>query len=932
MDTGSKGGPHPIPDGELHRADALGKKKKRNAHIWYVLHVDGVPAGAFADMQLGIEDTWTAKKPSSMTAEEKQSLQARMKETARKRKEAQAKLNAAAAEAAALVMKASVKASPDHPYLAKKGLPVFPGLRMLTDNIKYVIDPEEEKPRVARSGNLVVPVYSPEKCLVGVQLIQADGQKFFMKGTPKEGNYHSVGKPPEKDDAFIFIAEGYATAARVHQATNSLCIAAFDAGNLLPVGKAIRAKFPKARLVYAADNDRMTTKPVENPGVTRAKEAAEATGGIVAVPEFAEGDIDNTDFDDLARLNGLDAVKTALREAISPKPKMVDPIPDQDAPPPMEYDGPDGSEYLPDASAEANSGGDRQHPLADFGSPHFRCLGVDGTTYFFQPANVAQVIELPGSALKMANLVRLAPLQWWEFEFPGKSKEGGVSWPEAINACVQACKFRRKFVPHNLVRGRGAWFESQTAVFHSGESLIVDGIRKDIANHKSRYVYDEGDNIDVAIERPASTEESRRFLTLCKSLRWQSALSGYLLAGFCVVAPVCGFLHWRPHLWINGPAGSGKSTVMDRIVKAALASTAHSVVGNTTEAGIRGALGMDALPIIFDESEPKDMQSQARIRSILDLARVAASESDGLILKGTSSQKTRGYRARSMFVFASINTQIEGFADESRFTQLTLAPPPMGSPEEEEASRKAWEKLVSDIVELMTPEFAARLLARTIQNLPTLRQYVSVFTAAATIHLGAQRLGDQLGPLLAGAYILNTTKPVTVETALEWIRGNDWSDHTARDGARDAERFLQHITGHMVRHNTPEGGTWERTVGELIEIAAYDDTYIEQVNNVTVEQVVNKRKHSAIQSLARLGIKVVGEFPDIKCEITTSAESFRSLLKNTEWAGTKWRKILETIPGAYPGKGNRYFANGVNTPFIVVPVDAVRSYKIEDTM
>ncbi len=84
-----------------------------------------------------------------MTAEEKQSLQARMKETARKRKEAQAKLNAAAAEAAALVMKASVKASPDHPYLAKKGLPVFPGLRMLTDNIKYVIDPEEEKPRVA---------------------------------------------------------------------------------------------------------------------------------------------------------------------------------------------------------------------------------------------------------------------------------------------------------------------------------------------------------------------------------------------------------------------------------------------------------------------------------------------------------------------------------------------------------------------------------------------------------------------------------------------------------------------------------------------------------------------------------------------------------------------------------------------------------------
>ena len=40
LDTGSRGGPHPIPDGKLHRADALGKKKKKNQHIWYVLHVD----------------------------------------------------------------------------------------------------------------------------------------------------------------------------------------------------------------------------------------------------------------------------------------------------------------------------------------------------------------------------------------------------------------------------------------------------------------------------------------------------------------------------------------------------------------------------------------------------------------------------------------------------------------------------------------------------------------------------------------------------------------------------------------------------------------------------------------------------------------------------------------------------------------------------
>jgi len=364
---------------------------------------------------------------------------------------------------------------------------------------------------------------------------------------------------------------------------------------------------------------------------------------------------------------------------------------------------------------------------------------------------------------------------------------------------------------------------------------------------------------------------------------------------------------------------------MDKIVKAALGSTAHSVVGNTTEAGIRGALGMDALPIIFDESEPKDMHSQARIRSILDLARVAASEGDGLILKGTSNQKTKGYRARSMFVFASINTQVEGYADETRFTQLTLAGPPE-DPEAKAASKAHYEKLVSDMVGLMTPEFSRRLLARTIINLPVLREYVRVFTAAATIHLGAQRLGDQLGPMLAGAYLLNTTRPVTVEQALEWIRGNDWAEHTARDSARDTDRFLQHVMGHIVRHNTPEGGTWERPIGELVEIAAYEEDEIAQQDQFGVSYVANKRKASAVTALGRLGFKVSGSLPDVVCDITTSHENFRRILKGTEWAGTKWRKILEVIPGAKVGKGNRYFASSVNTPFVSVPVDSLTGY------
>lgn len=924
MDTASKGGPHPIADGKVHRADSQGKKRARNQHVWYVLHLDSPASGAFGDLQSGVQDTWTEKRPSKMTPAERAALKQRMVDTQRQRDEERAAMHAAAAAAAALIMAATTKADAGHPYLARKGLKPFPGLRRLKENVRYTIDPAED-PRTARAGSLVVPIYSPAAALVSVQIIGDDGTKRFLKGTAKEGNYHSIGKRPEDPRGVIAIAEGYSTAARVHDATGYLTITAFDAGNLGPVSKAIRAKYPDARLLFAADNDRLVKAPDGrmNPGLTKAQDAAELVGGIVAFPAFADDDVASTDFDDLAQKFGLDRVRETIDAALNP-PVQDDfnpPLPDDAGP---DFDPSGGHGGYDDAGGGTGGGdddGEAEHPLASFGDPHFRCLGVDETTLFFQPANVAQVIALNAAALSPANMMRLAKLQWWESEFPGT--KDGVDWKAAINACMQACMFRRKFIPHNSVRGRGAWFEGETAIYHSGDHLIVDGRQAPFHRHKSRFVYDEGDAIPVDMDSPASTAEARRFLELSKSLRWVSPLSGYLLAGWCVMAPVCGFLKWRPHIWINGQAGSGKSTVMDKIVKRVVASTAHSVVGNTTEAGIRGALGMDALPIIFDETEPKDMVSQQRIRSILDLARVASSESDGLILKGTANQKTKGYRARTMFVFASINTQIEGYADESRFTQLTLAEPSNDTEDQKKINQAHYEKLVSDMVDLLTPAFAQRLLARTIMHLPTLRSYVDVFTVAAAQHLGSQRLGDQLGPMLAGAYLLNSTRPVTVEDALKWLRANDWTDHSAKGATKDSDRFLQHITGYLVRHNTPEGGTWERTVGELLELAAFADDTQPTLDGYSREP--NKKKAASVAALARMGIRVwnAGD-AGLVVDITTSHESFKRLiLKGTEWGATKYRDILKAIPGATPGKGNRYFASGVNTPFVTVPINAL---------
>ncbi|MDR1647772.1 MAG: DUF927 domain-containing protein [Zoogloeaceae bacterium] len=131
-----------------------------------------------------------------------------------------------------------------------------------------------------------------------------------MTGGRKAGCYFSIGKPK----GVICIAEGYATAASVHEATGHAVAVAFDCGNLGPVAESLRAKLPDVRIVLCADDDRGTEG---NPGLTKAREAAAAVGGVVAIPDFGEGRADKwTDFNDMCTTMGPLAVKEAIEAAL----------------------------------------------------------------------------------------------------------------------------------------------------------------------------------------------------------------------------------------------------------------------------------------------------------------------------------------------------------------------------------------------------------------------------------------------------------------------------------------------------------------------------------------------------------------------------------------------------------------------------------------
>lgn len=68
---------------------------------------------------------------------------------------------------------------------------------------------------------------------------------------------------------------------------------------------------PKIQIVICADNDRGGDT---NTGVTKATEAAQAEGALLAIPQFPEG-LSGTDFNDLAQACGLDEVKRQVEAA-----------------------------------------------------------------------------------------------------------------------------------------------------------------------------------------------------------------------------------------------------------------------------------------------------------------------------------------------------------------------------------------------------------------------------------------------------------------------------------------------------------------------------------------------------------------------------------------------------------------------------------------
>lgn len=250
--------PIELPEGRIVRFRVAGDKAgSRNG--WAIFHSHPIAAGAFGSWKTGEQHTWRSTSNETATPAERAELQRKLQAAQQARAAEEARVRAEAAARALKLWNGAKPATDDHPYLRAKGVHAY-GLRALRDQ-------------------LMVPARDADGRLNTLQFIGPDGSKRFLTGGRIAGCYYAIGRP----DDVLLLAEGYATAATLHQATGRAVAVCFNCGNLVAVARALRDKFPNLRFVICADNDAGTPG---NPGLTAAHQAAKAIGARVAFPSF----------------------------------------------------------------------------------------------------------------------------------------------------------------------------------------------------------------------------------------------------------------------------------------------------------------------------------------------------------------------------------------------------------------------------------------------------------------------------------------------------------------------------------------------------------------------------------------------------------------------------------------------------------------------
>lgn len=643
------------------------------------------------------------------------------------------------------------------------------------------------------NGVLQIPVRDIHGKLWGLQYI-SDESKRFLSGSKVDSCFHTIGESlKEGFTGTVFLAEGFATGSSIFQATGKTVIIAFNAGNLVSVARILRDTYKEIEIIVCGDDDRFTVINGDqiNNGRIKAEKAGLLAHAKVIFPVFESDEGKPTDFNDLHCREGIEKVK----------------------------------EQILNDDSEPKAG--------------FIPIGYDEGNFFFFHVPTKDIVR--ANSFTKSQLFQIAPAEYWADKYPATRADADLS--AAVNDLIQMSKKIGPF-DSTRIRGTGVWLDQGRIVINLGSSLVVDGKEMNISSFKSWFIYIQTKNRLPKMAKPLRVDECKILLDACGSLKWRDPKSEYLLAGWLVVARIAGALPIRPHVWLTGGSGTGKSTVMDKLIAPGLGCQKGKIYlqGSSTEAGIRQRIKCSSVPTIFDEFETTGEGSKERVGNLVELLRNTWSATQGSVVKGSATGQSIEYNLQFTALVSSIRVNLDNDADRSRFSILELAP--------HNNDLVHWQ-FVKSLLKQVNEHFGERLFSRACSMVNIIRASQDRISDALAGFIN-QRYGQQVGTLLAGWWALTSDEIISNDSAKYLVQDLDLCEELAESKLTDELECFNYLMSWkiMVRNTMMSGGTEcrEISIGDALQTGFVDQvkTYGIKIDN---DRILVADKHAELSKI-----------------------------------------------------------------------------------
>ena len=425
-------------------------------------------------------------------------------------------------------------------------------------------------------------------------------------------------------------------------------------------------------------------------------------------------------------------------------------------------------------------------------------LGHQGKTYWYlNPTGELIDMEMGKFGLQhIKGLFGKHQLFLWR-NWPSFNKQKswiGFKAELAADALIVAASEKGIFDARQKVRGLGCWkADDGSLIIHLGDRVLVGGEEKK-PGEIGAYVYP---------GRPALLAPKQGGRLECQVLyddvqtwRWaRGELDARLFLGWLACSILGPALDWRPHVFWLGDAGTGKSTLQERL-KGILPGWMVSTI-DASPAALRQIINQDGVGVAFDEIEADMLNDQAQ--QVMKLARTAAS--GGTVYRGGSDHKAAEFMLRGCFGFSAILPPSMRAQDMQRFAFLRL----------NQLDGKA---KMREFTPAQLRDIGAGVVGRAIGGWhrwkPTLEAYVEGLQKVGHAHRGAM----QFGSLLAAADLLLHDELPDSDTV------DMWCAPLQRDGLYEYEQSEPTWLSAFRRVLTAQPEVWRNngfpTVGEVI--------------------------------------------------------------------------------------------------------------------